>query len=458
MRSLLARLLVGLIAAQVVAVMIAMILFPLMAPYFTYEDMAETTARRLAIASLRRADDGGIAIAPDEALRTYAAQRPQLKFAILHHATRRMAAGSDREMSDALERIAPFYPRGEGTLSTDRPGAPGQTIIISANESPFGLLVMASAGNRFGADDVGSFFLAFLPAMLPIYGPIFIGAFVFLPWFLRVSLRPLDRAARAAGAIDAAAARARLPTAGVLAEFLPLIHAVNAALDRLDDGLRRQRIYAANAAHELRTPVAILRARIDALPDPQAKAQLGRDAGRIGALVEQWLTVARLGHPEAAMDQDVELVALLRNIVADRAPLALRTGREIELQSAHDAYVARGNAASIESAIANLIDNALRAEPEDGAVIVRLARCGTVEIIDHGGGVPEALRSEIFEPFRRGRDVGPGAGLGLAIVKEVALRHGGSIEVTDTQGGGATFRFCIGATGNGRAETKETTI
>lgn len=153
------------------------------------------------------------------------------------------------------------------------------------------------------------------------------------------------------------------------------------------------------------------------------------------------MAVARLGQNHVAMDELVEIVQLLRDVVADGAPVAYRAGREIELDTAPVAWPFPGNRQALFSALANVIDNAIRAEPSKGAVVVRLADDGRVEIVDHGAGVPPEDRAIVFEPFWRGATTEPGAALGLAIVKEIAGRHHVIVSVADTEGGGATFHF-----------------
>ena len=100
-----------------------------------------------------------------------------------------------------------------------------------------------------------------------------------------------------------------------------------------------------------------------------------------------------------------------------------------------------------ESVVDNLVDNALRAEPVRGAVVVRVAQRAILEVIDHGESVAREDRRMIFEPFSRKSETTPGAGLGLAIVNEFVDLHGGEVSVEETPGGGATFRVALPAIG-----------
>lgn len=130
------------------------------------------------------------------------------------------------------------------------------------------------------------------------------------------------------------------------------------------------------------------------------------------------LIAARLTERQAPLDQHVNLVETIREVVIDYTPLVIECDRRIEFETTASSVTVRGNRRAIESIVANLIDNALRAEPEDGTVLARVLDDGVAEIIDHGEGVSEADREMIFELFWRKNDATPGTGLGLAIAKE----------------------------------------
>lgn len=219
------------------------------------------------------------------------------------------------------------------------------------------------------------------------------------------------------------------------------MEAINAALARLEASAKRMRRYTANAAHELRTPLAIMRARLEDKEEPTFKRDLLQDASKLQAVVEQMLVAARLTERQADLDQRVDLVSTIRSVVFDYMPLVIECGRKIEFEAPESPVFTSGNQRAIECVVANLIDNALRAEPLQGTVLVRIDVAANVEVIDHGDGIAMCDRETIFEPFWRKSDATPGTGLGLAIAKELMDKLGGRIWVEETPGGGATFKL-----------------
>jgi signal transduction histidine kinase len=234
-----------------------------------------------------------------------------------------------------------------------------------------------------------------------------------------------------------------MSTDGLASEISPLIHAVNRALERLESAIAAQKRFTANAAHELRTPLAVLRARVDGFAPGPDRAALIRDIERLTRAVSQMLLTARLQSHQMGDKVMLDLAALVRDVVADVAPLAQAGGGDIVLETQGRPFV-RASASALESAVRNLIENALRFSPTGDAVTVRVRPGATVEVEDSGHGVAQADRGRVFEPFWRATDQrGSGAGLGLAIVREVADQHGGTIAVEDAIGGGAKFLLTV---------------
>nr|WP_246337364.1 HAMP domain-containing sensor histidine kinase [Azospirillum oleiclasticum] len=210
----------------------------------------------------------------------------------------------------------------------------------------------------------------------------------------------------------------------------------------MERSLAQQRRFTANAAHELRTPLAVLRARLDGM-EPAKAGALVPDVERMGRLVEQLLSVARLEARMVELSDGIDLGHVARDTVAHLFPLALLERKSIVLDAPAEPVPVRGNVFALEDALRNLIENALRHTPPDGAVDVTVTADATVEVGDRGPGLPETLRGQLFEPFVHGRGRRGGAGLGLAIVAETAAIHGGTAVALDRPGGGALFRLSL---------------
>ena len=256
----------------------------------------------------------------------------------------------------------------------------------------------------------------------------------------RRALMPLLRASEEAQHISPSQINVRLPYAGIPSEILPLVTAVNAALDRLEKGFQRQREFTADAAHELRTPLAVLRTRIETLPDRQVAKLLHDDVEGMSRVVSQLLDSAELDTFVINPGESVDLQAVCAEVAELIAPLALAQGKSITIGGAQGPIWIKGNAGMLHRAIRNLVENAIYYTPKGTTVDIELGDNGTVSVLDRGKGIPAAQHELIFQRFWRGekRQTG-GAGLGLSIVKRIVDSHGGTISVGDRPGGGATF-------------------
>ncbi|MBY5393282.1 HAMP domain-containing histidine kinase [Rhizobium leguminosarum] len=254
------------------------------------------------------------------------------------------------------------------------------------------------------------------------------------PIIVKRVLAGVTKTAEEAERIDAEQRGVRLSEDKVPREIAPLVRAVNEALGRLDEGHDLQRRFITSAAHELRTPVAILRMKIDASTD-QGLRSLLPDVSRLATLSEQLLDVHRLNNGPTT--GQIDLGVLARRVAADLAPVLIATGRTIEVLVIRPGLI-RGDAGSIERALTNLIQNA--ANHGGNEVIVRVDEA-SLEVRDNGSGIPRAERNRVLEPFYRMRPHSTGVGLGLNLVKQVADHHGGRITIADSPGGGAIVRL-----------------
>jgi len=198
----------------------------------------------------------------------------------------------------------------------------------------------------------------FLGFALPSLLLMTLATVITTPVVVRRALTGLDAAADQARRIDIERRGARLPVEHVPAEIVPLVNAVNDALARLDEGYARHKRFAADAAHELRTPIAILSTRLESLPQGPDKVRLTEDAARLATLAEQLLDIQRLDQNRAPFAR-VDLVAIGQRVVADLAPLAIRAGYDISFESAASRIETMGDQTALERALTNLIQNAI---------------------------------------------------------------------------------------------------
>ena len=288
----------------------------------------------------------------------------------------------------------------------------------------------------------------------------------FAAWaVVRVGLRPLDRIGATAGRIAGGDLSHRVEETDARTEVGRLGLALNAMLDRLEGAFRerqasedRLRQFLADASHELRTPLSSIRGyaelyrmgatRADETEVERSMGRIESEAARMGVLVEDLLTLARLDEIADAPHVDVDVASLVRDAVDDARAAA--PDREITVEA--QAAAVSGDAHQLRQVLANLLRNALVHTPP-GTPIEVAARRGDgqvlLEVRDHGPGLPADDAAVIFERFwraeagrERGRD---GAGLGLAIVAGIIDAHGGTVAARNAEGGGAAFTVTLPA-------------
>ena len=253
------------------------------------------------------------------------------------------------------------------------------------------------------------------------------------------SLRPLLRASQEAASAGPHDPAARIGTANLPSEISPLVEAVNAALDRLTTAYETERRFTADAAHELRTPLATLslrlqRTRHDGAPIDWEAVEA--DLGVMRRLIERLLDLARK-EASGRSDQRLNLSRTIREAAADIEPLVQQAGRDL-LVELPDALWIAGNPDDLRDMVRNLAQNALvhgqgrirlslRQEAGSGAGAV-------LDVCDDGPGIATADREAVFERFRKGSPAAQGSGLGLAIVRTVVSAHGGRAGFVDCPG------------------------
>ncbi len=281
--------------------------------------------------------------------------------------------------------------------------------------------------------------------LLPVLLPALLGAIVIGVLTLHWGLRPLQMLAGEAARITANESGRRLPVEGLPRELEPPVRAINAALDRIDRSFRAQRDFTADAAHQLRTPLAILGAHLDTLGDKAVADSLRKDVARMGRLVDQMLLVAELEALTLKPDERTDISGLGVEVVEAVGPLALARRRGLALTGAEEPIYVHGNHDALHHALRNLVENAVGHTAEGTTVEIHVGDLpARISVRDRGPGVSESDRDKLFQRFWRAdregsRGVSRGAGLGLAIVKRIADAHGARLFVENAADGGAIF-------------------
>ncbi len=233
----------------------------------------------------------------------------------------------------------------------------------------------------------------------------------------------------------------RLTEAGLPRDVHALVSAVNRGLDRLETAFDAQRRFITDAAHELRTPVAVLKAHVDILSKFEGHAELVEEISGLERLVNQLLDMARLEVLQLENSDVAELTHVATEVASMLGPTAINAHRSIEVLAPEHPVRIRGARDYLFRALRNLVENALRHTREGTTVsIVVGANPPSIKVIDRGPGVRQDQRNVIFHRFwQGGRDQKGGAGLGLDIAARTVVAHGGIISVDDAPEGGAVF-------------------
>lgn len=323
-----------------------------------------------------------------------------------------------------------------------RTGAGGDRLLVASHKvgdpadrlrmvfvmrgDPGGLLPRALV-----AEFAGHIWLPILPIAL-----ILIAANAFM---IRRGLRPVAEAADWARRIRPGRPAPDPPSGALPVEIHDLVEATERSLSRLNAALVAEKRRAAEVAHALRTPVAVLVARVDALPESETTVRLRSDLAALSRTVKQVLASARVDTLDVEDPAATDLVQVANHVISKLAPFAYQNGADLSLEVNGAPAPALADADGVEVALSNLVENAiLHAGP--GLVEITVGPDPVIRVRDHGKGLPRVAKDQLFEPFWRGSDApAGGAGLGLAIVERLQGAQGGSVDMLAADGGGAEF-------------------
>lgn len=228
---------------------------------------------------------------------------------------------------------------------------------------------------------------------------------------------------------------------GSTATFSTNITELKYVEDALRQSAERNRIFAMNVGHDLRTPLAVLSANIDNLDDKKTALSLRRDLQAMSRSVEQLLDATKWEKPEIRHSDRVDLSKVAHDVVSDLALNAIRAGRHLELKGADRPVWVSGLEEPMGIAFRNLVENAIQYVPRDTGVIVEVDKSGAVLVIDVGPGIPASVKEGLLNPQVRFDRRGPSSGLGLSIVQRIAEAHGTRLSIEDKEGGGTVCRL-----------------
>jgi signal transduction histidine kinase len=375
------------------------------------------------------------------------------------------ATGTVLVVSPSIQGEAPITdapPPQDGTVALQQlplsfvDGDP-YLVAVTSSISPQGPVTVAAAQSLVPVQRVTS---TIVLAML-VVGPLLLLAVAAVTWFaVGSSLASVDRIRRRVDDIDASDLHERVPVPPAKDEVERLAVTMNRMLGRLEHAMTRQREFVGDASHELKTPLATMRASLDVSErsggvSEDARRVLSEEVDRMTSLVSDLLTLARSDEGTRARRVEVDL----DDVAAGEAAGCARLRPEVSVRLEGEPVRVLGDPGLLVRAVRNLVENAVRYATRQ--VVVRIGTQGayaTVVVEDDGPGIPAADRERVLERFvrldeHRARQDG-GTGLGLAIAAEVARAHGGSIEIGDTALGGAQVTLLLpreaGSTGSRR--------
>lgn len=255
------------------------------------------------------------------------------------------------------------------------------------------------------------------------------------------AIRSVSDAAEVADSISTERLDVRLPLDDLPDEVLPLAAKTNDALDRLEEIIEAERSFTSSAAHELRTPLSVLRGKLEDLPEGATKDDVLHRVDTLTRIVGQLLQLARIESWQPSRENIAPAAEVAETVASAFSPRAVLAGGDVAFEIAADADTWTVDRILLEVMLVNLMENALKYGGNPAAIAVRIDRHG-LTVDDNGPGIPPSDRVHVLKPFwRADRKRTDGVGVGLALVARIAEKTGGRVIVGDSPLGGCRVRF-----------------
>jgi signal transduction histidine kinase len=384
--------------------------------------------------SVRRKSDGTIVMVPTPQLKDFISSSPGLWILV------RGSDGATLSYGPVPTVTAPFLAAASDLKTIDIRGSEVGSYVTSRlenRETSAGKVSIWAGGGAFISDPQAIIMLGGIVTVAPIIMLLLLTA-IALPLVVRFSLKSIREVSAQIDTINYQARGTQIEIKRLPAEIFPMVRGLNAALRRIDEGVEALERFFVNAAHELRTPVAILQVRVDGLDPGEETEKIRMVVRRLAALANQLLAFETF-RQHTTEHQRLNLVDIVAEAVGDLAPYAVSEGYTISLDAPDTPIWVRGDKVALDRMFVNLIQNSIQHGGKKGAISVRVSVDGLVAVEDEGPGIAEDKAERIFEAFYRINGHGTGSGLGLKIVRDIAREHCGDVALVNSGTPGSRF-------------------
>jgi len=379
-------------------------------------------------------------ILPPRLQQGYESENAQFRFIILNENAIPLAASKeqikplDENTLNVKERTLIFFENFDEQFSLKYYGV--SKAIIKNDKLYYVQVAQSGAHKDLKADTILEEFIDQIAWVILI---VFAAILFVIYLTIKSTLKPLSEISKYATAIQPNTFHLRLPVNNIPREIIPMVNAMNDALQRLEDGYRIQREFTANAAHEMRTPLAVLHTHLETIDDKEISSLLLKDIRKLERMFQQLLKLAQMDNFITDKASKVNLYGLVGEVALDMAHIAIEKQCELEVLGDTNVEII-GDKGVLAVALRNLIENAIFYSPSGTPIEITIDTAHSFSISNHGPPISHTNQQNLFKRFWRANpNEGSGAGLGLSIVARIVEAHDAHIQVTSTKDGLTTF-------------------